>query len=129
MATPDPKAALNIRNIVLLRPVTSMIEFKQIIGGGNRLFDGKDFFMIIDFVKAYEVFNDPGSCCEQGVPVPPAPHPLPPAGRGCRRPRRPGVMRRQTGGRGASAAGLRLARPKRSGTLSISRFEAQTWLG
>jgi type I site-specific restriction endonuclease len=50
--------ALNIRNIVLLRPVKSMIEFKQIIGRGTRTFDGKDFFTIYDFVKAYEHFND-----------------------------------------------------------------------
>ena len=51
--------ARNIRNIVLMRPVTSMIEFKQIIGRGTRLFDGKDHFTIYDFVKAYELFNDP----------------------------------------------------------------------
>ena len=51
--------ARNIRNIVLLRPVNSMIEFKQIIGRGTRLFDGKDYFTIYDFVKAYEHFNDP----------------------------------------------------------------------
>jgi len=50
--------ARNIRNIVLMRPVNSMIEFKQIIGRGTRLFDGKDYFTIIDFVKAYEHFND-----------------------------------------------------------------------
>jgi type I restriction enzyme R subunit len=34
--------ARNIRNIVLMRPVNSMIEFKQIIGRGTRLFDGKE---------------------------------------------------------------------------------------
>ncbi len=51
--------ARNIRNIVLMRPVTTMIEFKQIIGRGTRLFDGKDHFTIYDFVKAYELFNDP----------------------------------------------------------------------
>ena len=50
--------ALNIRNIVLLRPVRSMIEFKQIIGRGTRTFDGKDYFTIYDFVKAYVHFND-----------------------------------------------------------------------
>ncbi len=41
-----------MRNIVLLRPVNTMIEFKQIIGRGTRLFDGKDYFTIYDFVKA-----------------------------------------------------------------------------
>jgi type I restriction enzyme R subunit len=51
--------ALNIRNIVLLRPVNSIIEFKQIIGRGTRLFDGKEFFTIYDFVDAYHHFSDP----------------------------------------------------------------------
>ena len=36
-----------------------MIEFKQIIGRGTRLFDGKDYFTIYDFVKAHHHFNDP----------------------------------------------------------------------
>ncbi|MDB9445205.1 DEAD/DEAH box helicase family protein [Anabaena sp. CS-542/02] len=51
--------ARNVRNIVLMRPINSMIEFKQIIGRGTRLYDGKDYFTIYDFVKAYEHFNDP----------------------------------------------------------------------
>lgn len=51
--------ARNIRNIVLMRPVNSMIEFKQIIGRGTRLFDGKEFFTLIDFVDAYHHFLDP----------------------------------------------------------------------
>jgi type I restriction enzyme R subunit len=51
--------ARNIRNIVLMRPVNSMIEFKQIIGRGTRLFDGKDYFTVYDFVKAYHHFSDP----------------------------------------------------------------------
>lgn len=50
--------ARNVRNIVLMRTVASMIEFKQIVGRGTRLFDGKDYFTIYDFVKAYEHFND-----------------------------------------------------------------------
>ena len=36
-----------------------MIEFKQIIGRGTRLYDGKDYFTIYDFVKAHHHFNDP----------------------------------------------------------------------
>ena len=52
--------ARNIRNIVLMRPVNSIIEFKQIIGRGTRLFDGKDYFTIYDFVDAYHHFSDPG---------------------------------------------------------------------
>ena len=51
--------ARNIRNIVLMRPINSMIEFKQIIGRGTRLFDGKDYFTIYDFVKAHLHFGDP----------------------------------------------------------------------
>ena len=51
--------ARNIRNIVLMRPVNSMIEFKQIIGRGTRLFDGKDYFTIYDFVKVHQHFLDP----------------------------------------------------------------------
>ncbi|MDO9014395.1 MAG: type I restriction-modification enzyme R subunit C-terminal domain-containing protein, partial [Polynucleobacter sp.] len=51
--------ARNVRNIVLMRPVNSMIEFKQIIGRGTRLFDGKDYFTIYDFVDAYHHFADP----------------------------------------------------------------------
>ena len=51
--------ARNIRNIVLMRPINSIIEFKQIIGRGTRLFDGKEFFTIYDFVNAYEHFKDP----------------------------------------------------------------------
>lgn len=51
--------ARNVRNIVLMRPINSIIEFKQIIGRGTRLFDGKDYFTIYDFVKAYQHFNDP----------------------------------------------------------------------
>ena len=51
--------ARNIRNIVLMRPENSMIEFKQIIGRGTRLYDGKDYFTIYDFVKAHLHFSDP----------------------------------------------------------------------
>jgi type I restriction enzyme R subunit len=51
--------ARNIRNIVLMRNINTMIEFKQIIGRGTRLYDGKDYFTIYDFVKAYHHFSDP----------------------------------------------------------------------
>ena len=50
--------ARNVRNVVLMRSVNSMIEFKQIIGRGTRLFEGKHYFTIIDFVNAYHLFND-----------------------------------------------------------------------
>jgi type I restriction enzyme R subunit len=51
--------ARNIRNIVLMRPINSMVEFKQIIGRGTRLFDGKNYFTVYDFVNASEKFKDP----------------------------------------------------------------------
>jgi type I restriction enzyme R subunit len=61
--------ARNVRNIVLLRPINSMIEFKQIIGRGTRLYEGKDYFTIYDFVKASHKFSDPDW---DGEPVAPA---------------------------------------------------------
>ena len=69
--------ARNVRNIVLMRPVKSMIEFKQIIGRGTRLFDGKDYFTIHDFVKAYEHFNDPEWDGEPLEPEPKTPRASP----------------------------------------------------
>ncbi len=60
--------APEIRNIVLMRPVNSMVEFKQIVGRGTRLFDGKDYFTVYDFVKAHEHFNDDEW---DGPPLPP----------------------------------------------------------
>ena len=50
--------APEIRNIVLMRPVNSMVEFKQIVGRGTRLYDKKDHFTIYDFVEAHEHFKD-----------------------------------------------------------------------
>jgi type I restriction enzyme R subunit len=70
--------ARNIRNIVLMRPINSMIEFKQIIGRGTRLYEDKDYFTIYDFVKAHHHFNDPSW---DGEPIDPAP-PGPPAAPG-----------------------------------------------
>lgn len=61
--------ALNIRNIILMRPVNSMIEFKQIIGRGTRLFDGKEYFTIYDFVDAHHHFADPEWDGEPEEPV------------------------------------------------------------
>ena len=80
--------ARNVRNIVLMRPVNQIIEFKQIVGRGTRTFDGKDYFTIYDFVDAHQRFLDPewdgepidpvvcGRCnedpciCEKGDPKP-----------------------------------------------------------
>jgi type I restriction enzyme R subunit len=80
--------ARNVRNIVLMRPVNQIIEFKQIVGRGTRTFDGKDYFTIYDFVDAHRRFLDPewdgepedpvvckrcneDPCvCEKGEPIP-----------------------------------------------------------
>jgi type I restriction enzyme R subunit len=64
-----------------MRAINSMIEFKQIIGRGTRLYDGKDYFTIYDFVKAHHHFSDPEW---DGEPVPEEPRhefpsPRPPA--------------------------------------------------
>jgi type I restriction enzyme R subunit len=53
-----------------MRPINSMIEFKQIIGRGTRLYDGKDYFTIYDFVKAHHHFSDPEW---DGEPIEPQP--------------------------------------------------------
>ncbi len=76
--------ALNVRNIVLFRPINNMIEFKQIIGRGTRLYEGKNYFTIHDFVDAYHMFKDDGWDGEPVDPPPPRP-PGPP------RPPRPPV--------------------------------------
>lgn len=86
--------ARNVRHIVLLRRIKSMVEFKQIIGRGTRLYDGKDYFTIHDFTRSHELFNDPawdgepmepettsgkgGSRTGGGVEPPPPPPPPPP---------------------------------------------------
>ena len=79
--------ARNIRNIVLMRPINSMIEFKQIIGRGTRLYDGKDYFTIFDFVKAHHHFNDPEWDGEPADPEPKEPRSEP----------RPSIPRDQIG--------------------------------
>ena len=50
--------ARNVRNIVLVRNINSMVEFKQIIGRGTRIFEGKDYFTIIDYTGATNNFYD-----------------------------------------------------------------------
>lgn len=80
--------ARNIRNIVLMRPINTMIEFKQIIGRGTRLFDGKAYFTIYDFVGAYKHFLDAewdGEPIDPPVEPPPGPNPPPPPPRVCPR--------------------------------------------
>ncbi|RAL55850.1 DEAD/DEAH box helicase [Candidatus Gracilibacteria bacterium GN02-872] len=50
--------ARNVRNIVLVRNIGSIVEYKQIVGRGTRVFDGKDFFTIYDFVGSSVHFID-----------------------------------------------------------------------
>lgn len=66
--------ARNVRNIVLMRPCNNMIEFKQIIGRGTRIYEGKDYFTIYDFVKAHHNFADPEW---DGEPIEVEPNPKP----------------------------------------------------
>lgn len=63
--------APEVRNIVLLRSVNSMVEFKQIVGRGTRLFEGKDYYTIYDFVNAHNHFKDPAW---DGPPLDPPPY-------------------------------------------------------
>ncbi len=67
--------ARNVRNIVLMRPINSLIEFKQIIGRGTRLYEGKDYFTIYDFVEAHHHFSDPEWDGEPEVQNEPKPKP------------------------------------------------------
>ncbi len=48
-------------NIVLFKPINSMVEFKQIIGRGTRLAvdQNKYWFTILDYVGATRLFDDP----------------------------------------------------------------------
>lgn len=70
--------ARNVRNIVLDRSIGSMVEFKQIIGRGTRVFDGKDYFTIVDFRGATNKFYDEewdGDPVVIDTPVGEPPHP------------------------------------------------------
>lgn len=92
--------ARNVRNIVLDRTIGSMVEFKQIIGRGTRVFDGKDHFTIIDFRGATNKFYDkdwdgePEPPEPGGTGEPPSPYtPEPPEGTGIPEPGEPGEPR------------------------------------
>jgi len=69
--------ARNVRHVVLMREIKSIIEFKQIIGRGTRLYEGKDYFTIHDFVRAHQHFTDPQW---DGEPLDPEPGDEPPEG-------------------------------------------------
>ena len=48
----------HLKNIVFMRPISSKVLFKQIIGRGSRLFEGKGFFRIIDFTSATRLIDE-----------------------------------------------------------------------
>jgi len=65
--------ARNVRNVVLDRSIGSMVEFKQIVGRGTRVFDGKDYFTIVDFRGASNKFYDADWDGEPELPEEPNP--------------------------------------------------------
>lgn len=50
-----------VRNIVLFKPIGSIVDFKQIIGRGTRLYPDEDklTFQILDYTGATALFEDP----------------------------------------------------------------------
>ena len=49
--------ARNVRSIVFYRNCRNMVEFRQIIGRGTRVYSGKPYFKIYDFVGATDNFR------------------------------------------------------------------------
>jgi type I restriction enzyme R subunit len=81
-----------------MRPINSIIEFKQIIGRGTRLFEGKEYFTIYDFVDAYHHFSDPewdGEPIDQTTPGERI-GPVPPPGEVVRQPFPPDSWPKET---------------------------------
>jgi len=50
--------ALNVRNIILIRNIWSIVEYKQIVWRWTRVFDWKDYFTVYDFLWATNEFRD-----------------------------------------------------------------------
>ncbi|WP_457622547.1 EcoAI/FtnUII family type I restriction enzme subunit R, partial [Persephonella sp.] len=48
----------HLKNIVFMRPISSRVLFKQIIGRGSRLASDKGFFRIIDFTNATRLIDE-----------------------------------------------------------------------
>ena len=61
-----------------MRPIASRVLFKQIIGRGSRLFDGKGFFRILDFTNATRLIDEWDIPIEKPEPPEPPEEPLPP---------------------------------------------------
>lgn len=68
----------HIENIVFMRPIASRVLFKQIIGRGSRLFEGKGFFRIIDFTNATRLIDEWDIPTEKPEPPEPPEEPIAP---------------------------------------------------
>src|SRR3989344_4422851 len=68
----------HIENIVFMRPIASRVLFKQIIGRGARLFEGKGFFRIIDFTNATRLIDEWDLPPKRPNPPPPPAEPKEP---------------------------------------------------
>lgn len=68
----------HVQNIVFMRPIASRVLFKQIIGRGSRLFDGKGYFRIIDFTNATRLIDEWDIPPEPPLPPEPPEQPIPP---------------------------------------------------
>lgn len=63
--------APSVRNVVFMKPISSIVSFKQIVGRGSRLCPdtGKYWFRVIDYTNASRLFDDwdkPGEPPEGG---------------------------------------------------------------
>jgi len=68
----------HLQNIVFMRPISSKVLFKQILGRGSRLFEGKGFFRVIDFTNATRLIDDWDVPPQPPKPPEPPEEPLPP---------------------------------------------------
>ena len=68
----------HLQNIVFMRPIASKVLFKQIIGRGARLFEGKGFFRIIDFTNATRLIDEWDLPPKRPNPPPPPAEPKEP---------------------------------------------------
>jgi type I restriction enzyme R subunit len=64
--------APSVRNVVFMKPVASVVSFKQIVGRGSRLCQDTDkfWFRVIDYTNASRLFDDwdrPGEPSEGGA--------------------------------------------------------------
>jgi len=68
--------APSVRNVVFMKPIASIVSFKQIVGRGSRLCQDTDkfWFRVIDYTRATRLFDDwdrPGEPGEGGASTDP----------------------------------------------------------